>query len=625
MARLLRAEDTRRDEPALLDSLLLDGTPMLRSRAALAAGRIGAVRHRVRIRSLTADADTSVAATAWFALMLLHDSASAPSAGAAIHAAPPVAREAARLLGSIGDSGRAAIVAGLADSTLDSSVRGSLLLNAARLRPLPVDAVLPLVASRDTALAWRAAYALARSRSAAGARSLLAVADAPNEALREQVVRGLSKGIAGDSLGERAFDALQRMAGDPIARVRVNAVRSLASYGPRARAGLLAALHDNDAGVRVTAAQSLSAALDSADTAWIRALAADTSLVYESAVLEAAATKGVMLPAIDSWRTSSDWRRRAVAVGVDRRGTAAAAIGRISAWIGDRDPRVRAAAAEALGMLAESTTVRDSARTVLRRALRDDDPFVRAAALDGLTKGASMLDLTVALREFRRSARDRDADARLAFWALADTVQRRAGDSLSGSALRELRALGRPGDPLERAVAAHIQGLSAWADSTGTPHPLAWYEARAREASYHPTRHAYVETQRGVLELVLRAEDAPLTVYNFVTLARRGYFDGQRFHRVVPNFVVQAGDPRGDGNGGPGYAIRDELNRRTYDRGTLGMALSGPNTGGSQFFITHSPQPHLDGGYTVFGQLRSGFDVLDRIVQGDRILRVRID
>ena len=126
------------------------------------------------------------------------------------------------------------------------------------------------------------------------------------------------------------------------------------------------------------------------------------------------------------------------------------------------------------------------------------------------------------------------------------------------------------------------------------------------------------------MELRLWATDAPLTVYNIVSLAQHGYFDGQRFHRVVPNFVVQGGDPRGDGNGGPGFAIRDELNRRRYGRGTLGMALSGANTGGSQFFVTHSPQPHLDGGYTVFGQLVDGGDVLDRIIQGDRIVRVTV-
>ncbi|HSF43323.1 MAG TPA: peptidylprolyl isomerase, partial [Thermoanaerobaculia bacterium] len=97
------------------------------------------------------------------------------------------------------------------------------------------------------------------------------------------------------------------------------------------------------------------------------------------------------------------------------------------------------------------------------------------------------------------------------------------------------------------------------------------------------------------------------------------YYDGLTFHRVVPDFVIQGGDPRGDGTGGPGYSIRDEVNRLRYDRGVLGMALAGADTGGSQFFLTLSPQPHLDGGYTVFGEIVSGGEVLDRIRLGDRI------
>ena len=109
---------------------------------------------------------------------------------------------------------------------------------------------------------------------------------------------------------------------------------------------------------------------------------------------------------------------------------------------------------------------------------------------------------------------------------------------------------------------------------------------------------------------------------NFLRLVDRRFFDGSRWHRVVPNFVIQDGHPRGDGNGGPGWVIRDEINRQRYDRGAVGMALSGPDTGGSQFFATHSPQPHLDGGYTVFGHVTQGYDVLDQIVQGDRIRRI---
>jgi cyclophilin family peptidyl-prolyl cis-trans isomerase len=136
--------------------------------------------------------------------------------------------------------------------------------------------------------------------------------------------------------------------------------------------------------------------------------------------------------------------------------------------------------------------------------------------------------------------------------------------------------------------------------------------------------HAFIETAKGTIEIELSVIDAPQTAQNFIALARKGYFNGLQVHRVVPNFVIQAGDPRGDGSGGPGYSIRDELNDRPYVRGTVGMALSGPDTGGSQFFITHSPQPHLDAKYTVFGHVVNGMDVVDRIQQMDVVERVRI-
>jgi len=113
--------------------------------------------------------------------------------------------------------------------------------------------------------------------------------------------------------------------------------------------------------------------------------------------------------------------------------------------------------------------------------------------------------------------------------------------------------------------------------------------------------------------------DAPLTVDNFLRLVARRFFDRNRWHRVVPNFVVQDGDPRGDGFGGPGGAIRDELNRNRYDGPVLGMALSGPDTGMSQWFINLSAQPHLDGTYTVFGRVVNGAATLTRITQGDVI------
>src|SRR5262249_2216269 len=138
------------------------------------------------------------------------------------------------------------------------------------------------------------------------------------------------------------------------------------------------------------------------------------------------------------------------------------------------------------------------------------------------------------------------------------------------------------------------------------------YQA-ARLVNPPVSTQVYLDTDRGTIQIELAVIDAPLTVENFITLARKGYFNGLAVHRVVPDFVIQDGDPRGDGEGGPGYTIRDELSERPYLRGTVGMALDWADTGGSQYFITHSPQPHLDAKYTVFGRVISGMEVVDQI------------
>jgi cyclophilin family peptidyl-prolyl cis-trans isomerase/HEAT repeat protein len=135
---------------------------------------------------------------------------------------------------------------------------------------------------------------------------------------------------------------------------------------------------------------------------------------------------------------------------------------------------------------------------------------------------------------------------------------------------------------------------------------------------------AVVTTDKGSFTIRLLPDEAPLNVDNFIQLAKRKYFNGITVHRVVPNFVIQDGDPRGDGNGGPGYQLRCEINEVPYARGAVGMALSGKDTGGSQWFVTHSPQPHLDGGYTVFGNVIAGMDTVDAIVRGDVIRSIVI-
>jgi len=136
---------------------------------------------------------------------------------------------------------------------------------------------------------------------------------------------------------------------------------------------------------------------------------------------------------------------------------------------------------------------------------------------------------------------------------------------------------------------------------------------------------AIIETEKGDLVLELFAEDVPVTVNNFVFLAREGFYDGTTFHRVIPGFMAQGGDPTGTGTGTPGYSFADEFTEHTHVAGALSMANRGPNTNGSQFFITYTPQHHLDGRHSVFGQLIEEMDVLNNIQQGDTVIRITIE
>ena len=135
---------------------------------------------------------------------------------------------------------------------------------------------------------------------------------------------------------------------------------------------------------------------------------------------------------------------------------------------------------------------------------------------------------------------------------------------------------------------------------------------------------AVIETNKGTIEIEFYVDDAPMTVMNFVRLAEKGFFDHLHFHRVVPNFVIQGGDPLGTGWGGPGYSIRSEFSALHYIRGTVGMASAGKDTEGCQWFITHSPQPHLDGRYTIFARVRRGLDIVDAIQVGDTVSKIKV-
>jgi len=286
---------------------------------------------------------------------------------------------------------------------------------------------------------------------------------------------------------------------------------------------------------------------------------------------------------------------------------------RLREYLNSDDVWTRAAAAELLAENASTAAVRLSIENAFKKALTTDkhDNDAQLAMLDAMAKinkAASLDTIYLALDApdylVRKKALELISDADLnAKFPGAANVARDARARHKDNVL--------PYDPKNGTKLGQV--LNNDAD---------YLRALSRK---NGALKATVTTEKGVFTIDLLPEDAPLTVDNFVKLARSNYFNGLEVHRVVPNFVMQDGDPRGDGNGGPGWSIRCEVNMIPYERGTLGMALSGKDTGGSQWFVTHSPQPHLDGGYTVFGRVNeTGMKVVDKIVRGDKILSIRI-
>ena len=255
---------------------------------------------------------------------------------------------------------------------------------------------------------------------------------------------------------------------------------------------------------------------------------------------------------------------------------------------------VRAEAARGLGAIKATSAVRALAEAV--EAWKGDPQYVaRVAALEAL----ALIDPVAAAPILRAGLGDRD-------WA----VRVRAADLLAG--------MPRTGGPAQPAQDEARALRPAPVSREIPPDEWAWLLA----PPFSP--RARIEMDRGLVELELDVIGAPQTVANFMSLARRGFFDGVPVHRVVTNFVVQGGDPRGDGEGGPGYTIRDEPNLGTYGRGTVGMALDWRDTGGSQFFMTLGPQPQLDGRYTAFGRVVEGMEVVDQIRRGDIVRKVTV-
>jgi cyclophilin family peptidyl-prolyl cis-trans isomerase len=683
LLQIIEAEDERRWDASELGKLFEDANPAVRRRAALAAGRIGdegAVGALSML--LNGDRDERVRATAAFALGEIEAESAAGALQEALSRSksPELRARAVEALGKIAaalpdsraDAKRqigAAIVGALsAEGRQAKPDRRLVLLGlTAVLRAKPDDgarAAAFFLSSRDARVRGDAANTLARLRAKESLERLRAMLSSDADAVaRANAARAL--GVAED---RAAFDALvARASDDPDSRVRVSAVRALALLKD-ARAGQplrerAEELHPN---YRLEKGGSFDAKVPSAVnelleifTALGRVLA-NTNDERVVDLLRAYRSEGLVAPELETALARvapAQYMRDPVVADLFRRVPSfrdpsvtwqkVSAMGQglgemsgvTSAQVGNSVVSLQADAQIALRSLVASANtpplaVPDLLRAlasfkpldlaaVAREQLKADDVIVRATAADILSELPPDAETARALvGALPRTLSDETDDAAL---SVLGALAKQQGADVTAAVQTALETT----DYLVRRRAADIlRERAGGADSArrvetvNTRNHRADYERAA--ARIGKQVRALVATDKGAFTVELLPEDAPLTVDNFVGLARRGYFNGVPFHRVVPNFVIQGGDPRGDGNGGPGYQIRDEINTVPYDRGAVGMALSGRDTGGSQWFVTHSPQPHLDGGYTVFGRVVSGMEVVDRIARGDRIRAVTI-
>ncbi|MEO8139398.1 MAG: HEAT repeat domain-containing protein [Gemmatimonadota bacterium] len=644
-ANILAAEDSRHLDEAVFRRALADPDSSVRREAALALGRIRDPAAIPLLAPLLRDPDSLVQTTTAFALGLLGDSAAAPlllaRAREAIPLAGPTALEMITAAARVGGTEGAQFIGAVFDRTIfgDRDDQKYLAQRAAleswRLGArAPIDQLLGLTQAPTEDARFAAIYSLGRLKSrAAASRMIDALTDRPAPTVRAAAARALTRAYA-DSAGlgsETVADLLLRATRDEDASVRANAVRSLAGYRlPRLASQLLPLLGDQNLNVQVETAHTLGELGGSGAVEELNHIVSGTKGSFarrrEAFLSLARLDTTSFLVQLPPWAEGTDWRLRAAAA----QGWSWVDMQRLAPFLADRDSRVAAAALQAWS---DRRTGTDPAFvSACRSLLANRDAAIRSLAADGVGTAGNPADIAVLVAAYGRSTRDSFPDAALS--ALRAIVAITSAQSANAEELERqaLAGIPRPDDYIIRRWAD--ENWPAAAERWGSAYPLEThrtledYRAIARRYLIGPSdaRYPHVKLdvdQLGTIELILFGPEAPLTVANFLSLVDRHYFDGQRFHRVVPNFVAQAGDPRGDGWGGPGGAIRDEINPRRYKAYVLGMALSGPDTGGSQWFLTLSPQPHLDGGYTVFGEVYDGAPTLLRITQGDLIRTIR--
>ncbi len=632
-ADLLRREDLRQYDSAAFHGFLAHPSEKVRALGARALGRIGNTAAVGPLVAALNDSSSRVRAEAAFALGELADTTKgAEEALARVLQNPGEdAVEAVAALGKLRSFAARHYLEHVLSTNAQPAIVQEALLGIWRFLRTPetTQLILRHTQSPDEQVKWRATYALTRGLADP------AVVPRLIEQLRAEgatyaasfAARGLRAATA-DSAGMRA-EALQVLLSrinDPYAPVRINAIVAIAGYrDSTVAAQLYPLLQHADINPRVAAAQTLGALGGAQTWAMLEAVVrnlAERPVVRGAALNALTSMSGERaVPLITALAGEPQWLSRLYAARAAGAAPSASVLSILRTLAADRDARVSVAALEAA---AGARDTLPAARALFIEQLAAADPFARAAALNGLARYADTADQIVLFDAYARAQRDTVPEAAVAALdAIAWLVQRNPAVD------RAFRVRFTPGAdcPHPDVRAALQRHFQIQLDCAVAP-AISVYEEVARNfllpGLAGGTVRARFTTAGKVIEVDLLPADAPMTVRNFVRLADRGYYNGTRWHRVVPNFVIQDGDPFGNGSGGPGYAIRDEMNRIRYLEGTMGMALSGPDTGGSQFFITHSPQPHLDGGYTVFGRVANGMDAVFAIAQDDSIERIEI-
>ena len=632
--------------------LLGDEEARVRRRAALAIGHVGlADGIQPLLPLLASDPEPEVRQMAAFALGLIGDArAKEPLVAALADQSPLVQGSAAEALGLIGDASAAGDVGRMVGRIVQSGALAQpppdedearrdtpaaacrLGMNAlVRLKAYPALAAAVLDANGQPLIHWwPAAYALQRLDDKRALPALLTLAKDPNPYARVFAVKGLG------SVGDRsAVPPLLTLLTSGDRGVLIETIRALGKIGdPAAAEPLQKLIHDAsvDPAVKLETVAALGGLKLTAEVPreLVQGVVDDLLDLLGDPVppVRAAALRSIaaidpdnMLIVLSGLDPDQHWSVRAALATLLGALTAEVALPRLTAMLSDPDQRVIPSVLAALVRIKAP----NAAQTLLD-SLKAEDPVVRTAAANGLAELKPPNAAPALAEAYAFGQRDVTYIARAA--ALAALAKFGAPDVVP--------VLQRALADKDWAVRVHAadllkqldpRGAGGDADATIRPAPTTFPPqtySQTRLTTPPVSTVAYIDTDRGTIQIELAVIDAPLTVENFVSLARRGYFNGLGIHRVVPNFVVQDGDPRGDGEGGPGYTIRDELNERPYLRGTVGMALDWRDTGGSQFFITHSPQPHLDARYTAFGRVVAGMDVVDKIQQWDVIRRIRV-